>query len=103
MVYPARHRLILAPQKILKLSTHTICGLPRRAERSFQADLLGYATFNLVKQRFTKFDLVALGSQQGGGERSSPSAVPIGVALTLATDAPMERVEPLRLEMYGWR
>ena len=77
--------------------------LPRRPERSFQADLLGYATFNLVKQKFTKFELVALGSQQGGGERSSPSAVPIGVALTLGTDTPMERVAPLRLEMYGWR
>jgi len=77
--------------------------LPRRPERNFQADLLGYAIFDLGKQRFTKFELVALGTQQGGGERSSPFAVPIGVALTLATDTPMERVEPLRLKMYGWR
>ena len=77
--------------------------LPRRAERSFQADLLGYATFDLEKQRFTRFELVALGIQQGGGERSSPAAVPIGVALTLAGDTPIERVEPLRLELYGWK
>jgi hypothetical protein len=77
--------------------------LPRRAERSFQADLLGYATFDLEKQRFTRFELVALGIQQGGGERSSPAAVPIGVALTLARDTPIEHVEPLRLELYGWK
>ena len=77
--------------------------LPRRPERSFQADLLGYATFDLKIQRFTKFELVALGTQQGGGERSSPARVPIGVAMTLARDTPMERVEPLRLKMYGWQ
>ena len=77
--------------------------LPRRAERSFQADLLGYATFDLEKQQFTRFELVALGIQQGGGERSSPAPVPIGVAMTLAEDTPIERVEPLRLELYGWR
>jgi len=77
--------------------------LPRRAERSFQANLLGYATFDPEKQRFTKFEIFALGIQQGGGERSSPAPVPIGVALTLAEDTPMERVEPFHLELYGSR
>jgi len=77
--------------------------LPRRAERSFQADLLGYGSFDLEKQRFTRFELVALGIQQGGGERSSPAPVSIGVALTLAENTPVERVQPLRLELYGWK
>ena len=76
--------------------------LPRRAERSFKAELLGHATYDLKRKRFTKFELVALGVQQGGGERSSPDPVPIGVALTLVGDSPVERVEPFHLDLYGW-
>ena len=76
--------------------------LPRRAERSFQANLLGYATFDLTEQRFKKFEMVALGIHQGGGERSSPSPVPIGVALTLAEDTPLERVKPYHFKLYRW-
>ena len=76
--------------------------LPRRPERSFQADLLGYATFDQEKKRFTEFELVALGTQQGGGERGSKDRVTMGVALTLAEDTPVERVEPFHLELYRW-
>lgn len=76
--------------------------LPRRADRRFQTDLLGYATFELKEQRFSKFELVALGVQQGGGERSSTDPVPIGVALTLAEDTPMQRVTPFHLKWYSW-
>jgi hypothetical protein len=76
--------------------------LPRRPQRSFQANLLGYATFDQAKKRFTEFELVALGNHRGGGERSSKDLVPMGVALTLAEDTPLERVEPFHLEWYLW-
>jgi hypothetical protein len=76
--------------------------LPRRPERSFQAKLLGYATFDQEEKRFTEFELVALGTQQGGGERGSKDLVAIGVALTLAKDSPVERIEPFHLELYRW-
>ena len=76
--------------------------LPRRPERHFKADILGYASFDLAKKRFVKFELVAAGMHKGGGARSSKDPVAIGVALTLAQDTPTERVEPHHLELYEW-
>lgn len=76
--------------------------LPRRPERSFQAELLGHASYDLKSKRFTRFELVAVGIQQGGGERSSADPVPIGVSLTLVGDNPVERVEPFHLDLYDW-
>lgn len=77
--------------------------LPRNPVRHFKADLLGYATFDRRKNVFTKFELVALGTQQGGGSRGSQDPVPIGAALTLTGGTPIERVEPLHLDFYQWK
>ena len=77
--------------------------IPRHPHRSFEATLLGYGTFDLGKKRFTSFEIVALGTQSGGGARGSKDPVTMGVALTLARDTPVGRVEPLHLSLYGWK
>ena len=76
--------------------------LPRLPKRSYDATLLGYATFDTKTRRFVRFELVAYGRHTGGGERSGGSSVPMGVALTIAADTPMNRVEPLHLNRYVW-
>lgn len=77
--------------------------IPRREQRHFKATLLGYATFDLKKRKFTTFELVAFGEHSGGGMRSFEDPVAMGVAMTLAKDTPLERVEPRHLAEYGWR
>ena len=76
--------------------------LPRKPSRSYDAKLLGYATFDLDTDRFLSFDLVALGPHQGGGERSFDAPTTLGIVLSLAGDRPMDRVEPFHLRLYGW-
>ena len=77
--------------------------IPRHPDRSFEATLLGFGTFDLKEKRFTRFELVALGAQSGGGIHGSRNPVTMGVALTLAKETPVERVEPLHLSLYGWK
>ena len=74
--------------------------LPRRAYRQFNADLLGFATFDQQENKFESFELTALGIQQGGGTRGVEDVVTIGVALTIAEDTPTERVPPHQFELY---
>lgn len=76
--------------------------LPRRPDRSFKATLLGYATFDVKTKQFTKFELIAFGAHSGGGMRSFEDPVAIGAVLTLASDGPVDRVEPLHLKYYAW-
>ena len=77
--------------------------IPRRPERSFDATLLGYATYDVKQQKFTKFELVAFGSQSGGGTRTFPGPVAMGVVLTLAGNTSVDRVEPRHINLYGWK
>ncbi len=77
--------------------------LPRRPDRSFDATLLGYATYDVNEQKFTKFELVAFGSQSGGGSRSFANRVAMGAVLSLASDSPVDRVEPRHFRLYGWK
>ena len=76
--------------------------LPRLPERGYDCTLLGYATFDLKRQRFVKFELVARGTHRGGGARSGGGSEPMDIALTLADEEPMNRVEPRHLARYGW-
>ena len=77
--------------------------IPRRPERSFDATLLGYATYDVSRQKFTKFELVAFGSHTGGGTRSYAGPVTMGAVLSLAGNSPVDRVEPRHFRLYGWK
>ena len=57
--------------------------LPRKPYRYFKGVLRGYATFDLKYMRFTKFELVAYGKHEGGGERGASGKETMGAAMTL--------------------
>ncbi len=77
--------------------------IPRRPERSFDATLLGYATYDVNLQKFAKFELVAFGSHSGGGTHLHAGPVTMGAVLALAGDGPVDRVEPRHFRLYGWK
>ncbi len=69
-------------------------------------DLFGYATFDTKTERFTAFDVVALGTRWGAdgwnGRQHARQRSPIGFALRLATgDAPQLRLPPYYHAWYG--
>lgn len=78
---------------------------PPEVEIGVETALLGRAVYDLDAQRFTTFEMVALGTRWGGtqfnsrGEDLEPS--PIGFSLTLADGS--ERVAPAFIWSYGWR
>jgi len=79
---------------------------PGERERGFDAELLGRATFERGNGRFTRFELVAVGTRWGGtqfnGRGDDLDPAPMGVSLTLAGSTPAERVAPAQIEEYGW-
>ena len=77
--------------------------LPRKPDRGYDAKLLGYATFDLEKNKFVKFDLVAKGLHHGGGTGAYTVPTTLGIVLSLAGDRPMDRIEPLHINRYSWR
>ncbi len=60
--------------------------------------LLGKATYDLTKERFLTFEMVALGTRWGGTQNNSRRGdldeAPIGLLFTLAGDSPCERIAP---------
>jgi hypothetical protein len=77
--------------------------LRRNPDRGYDAKLLGYAKFDLAKQRFVSFDLVAFGTNRDGGIRANfEDPVKMGVMLQLAKTGPAYRVEPNHFSKYGW-
>jgi hypothetical protein len=60
--------------------------------------LLGKATFNMTKERFTAFEMVAAGSRWGGTQnnarRADVAEAPIGLVFTLAGDGHCDRIAP---------
>ncbi len=77
--------------------------LPRKPERGFDANLMGFAKFDLEDERFLSFDLVALGTHRGGGVRSSfEDPVKMGVVLELAQKGPAFQVEPNHFSKDYW-
>lgn len=77
---------------------------PEHRERGFETTLLGHATFDLEHQRFTTFDLVALGTRWGGsrynGRDDDTEPAPVGVLFSLAPER--ERVAPALFWAYRW-
>lgn len=80
---------------------------PTTQKRGFDARLLGKATFDLSKERFTAFELLALGTRFGGTQFNvrgdDLEAAPMGALFTLAGNTHAERVAPAHFgRAYGW-
>jgi hypothetical protein len=80
---------------------------PSPQKRGIEAKLLGRARYDLKKDRFVAFEMVAVGTRWGAtqynGRSNDLAAAPIGFAFTLAGDRPAERVAPAHFRAYGWR
>lgn len=74
--------------------------------RGLAVTLRGEAVWDTARQRFTKFELVAVGKRWGRTKYNARAAgddrEPIGFVLTLAEDAPSSRVAPAHIWAYGW-
>ncbi|MDA0711386.1 MAG: hypothetical protein O3B73_14395, partial [bacterium] len=67
-------------------------------ERGFEPSILGYIAFDRIHERFTRFDVVAVGSRWGGttfnvrSEDTDPA--PMGIAMTIAQTDLFSRIPP---------
>lgn len=81
-------------------------------QRGIETRLLGKATYERAKERFTRFEVVALGTRWGSKEYYSvtegdpltvdPGPAPTGFFFTLAGSGAHERLAPYRFHKYGW-
>ncbi len=75
--------------------------------RRFEAKLEGSAVYDLAKEKFVSFELLATGSRWGGtrynGRGNDLDPAPMGVFFRLAGDGADERVVPAFIWGYGWR
>lgn len=79
---------------------------PQEHVRGFETRVLGRAIFDLREERFTAFEMVAIGTRWGGtqfnGRADDLGPSPIGVLFTLAGGGPADRVAPAAIRQYGW-
>jgi hypothetical protein len=79
---------------------------PGQQKRGFEARLLGKATYDVKKERFLAFEMVAVGERWGATQFNVRSGdlgpAPMGVVFTLAADSPGCRIAPAFFEAYGW-
>jgi len=72
-----------------------------------ELELFGTATFDIAKETFLSFDVIALGTRFGAtqynGRHDDLEPAPIGFHLGLAGDTPAEHVAPSFYWEYGWR
>jgi hypothetical protein len=82
----------------LKLTGETLTTDGGTPGHGLDTRLLGTATYDVAKERFVAFELVAVGTRWGGTRfnfrRGDLDAAPMGVVFTLAGDSPGERVAP---------
>ena len=80
---------------------------PTPQKRGQETTFLGRATYDLEKQRFTSFEMLALGTRWGGSpynqRQDDLEPAPIGTLFVLAGDTLAERVAPAFFRQYGWR
>jgi hypothetical protein len=83
-------------------------GETRAAEngRRMALRLLGRATWDAKKQRFTAFELVAVGTRSAAALRNAPDGdtqdYPVGFVFRLASEALADRVAPANFGAYPW-
>lgn len=75
--------------------------------RTMNLKLLGYATYDARRERFTSFEMLAVGSRSGGSpynqrHDSGGKEDGIGFYFTLAGDSAADRLPPAQWEQYGW-
>jgi hypothetical protein len=79
---------------------------PSMQRRGFAMRLLGHARYDTKTERFTVFEMIALGTRwgatQNNGRGGDLGPAPIGIAFTLGNGMAAERVAPAYLRAYGW-
>jgi hypothetical protein len=79
---------------------------PMPRQHGVETELSGHATWDAAAQRFTAFELVAVGTRWGGttynGRAGDPGPAPIGFVLQLDPAQGGEHIAPSLLEAYGW-
>ena len=74
-------------------------------DHGIQTNLLGTATFDLEMEKFTEFEMVALGNWHGktqnNGRHSGPDSGHIGTLYSLATDSLSDRIAPAFVDLYN--
>ena len=82
----------------LRLEGETLTANEGRRKHGLDMRLLGKATYDVTKECFLTFEMVALGARWGGTQNNSRrydlEAAPIGLLFTLAGDSLCERVAP---------
>lgn len=78
-----------------------------QGDRSIRTTILGKATYDVRKDRFVAFEMLATGPRTGVGFRqpyirNDTGAGTLGYALMLAADKPANRVAPAYFAGYGW-
>lgn len=72
-----------------------------------EVKIFGTATYDTTRERFTSFEMLALGIRFGAtqynGRQDDPGPSPVGYYLTLGGKSPAERVAPSFFWAYGWR
>lgn len=80
---------------------------PDPQTRGLGTRILGSATYDPQKGRFTAFELVAVGTRWGASRfnfrEDDRKVAPIGFVLSMAADKPAERVPPAFIFSYGWQ
>jgi len=87
-----------------------VSNMPRHEDipkhRGVRTEILGSATFDRDKQRFTQFEMVAVGKRFGGAYLGrSPDdwgEHPIGFSLVMGRPTPAEQLAPEFPERYPW-
>jgi hypothetical protein len=95
-----------AKEGVWSIAGHEDRNSPQTRLRSMSLQLLGTASFDIAKSRFTQFDAVATGTRVGGtqynGRSDDLGSAPIGFALGLASGKASERVAPSFFRGYRW-
>lgn len=90
----------------LLLEGETQTSTPAPQERGYEPKLLGRATYDLKEEKFTTFELVAVGKRWGAGNcnlrHDDVEPQPMGIVLKLAGTSPAERLPPTFISRYGW-
>jgi hypothetical protein len=81
--------------------------IPEEPLRGTDGKILGSAIFDTKLERFTAFEMIALGIRWGGtrfnGRHDDPGPSPIGWLFTLAGDSAADRIAPAHLwDAYDW-
>jgi hypothetical protein len=75
-------------------------------KQGYEPKLVGRARYNVKRQKFISFELVAVGMRWGAGNcnlrHDDAEPAPMGIVLRLAGDSSAERLPPAFLSKYGW-